>query len=61
MAAAAPALVASADPHAGLALLFMEGIQRQTPGCGSGTGMTTYTPEDVPSRKRHQRVIDGSM
>ena len=38
----------SADPHAVLALLFMEGIQRQTLGCGSGTGVTTYTPEDAP-------------
>ena len=29
-------------------LLFLEGIQRQTLGCGSGTGVTTYTPEDAP-------------
>ena len=37
--------VALADPHTAIALLFMEGIQRQTLGCGSGTGVTTYTPE----------------
>jgi hypothetical protein len=28
-------------------LLFLEGIQRQTLGCGSGTGVTTYTLEDA--------------
>ena len=36
------------DGGGNIHLLFMEEIQRQTLGCGSGTGVTTYSPEDAP-------------